>query len=242
MKLEDMRKIMNDVMIQCPNCKQWVTASKDKIISGNCICPKCKKPIRFSNKKEENGKNQPEKQPYIPIITTIAGGSIFLVIIALLLFSGGKEHENNRITVDSEISNTELNDITSFEEDDKAKKLKLRKKREQEAYLRAKNGTLKDCRYYLSKYSYSENAKEIRKQKNELEAYRKAVNGSSYECEAYLQNFPKGKLSWAAWIIGRLGGWNGYASQCPAGPITMSNGLRRFQKMYAGWEIAKMCI
>jgi len=59
--------------------------------------------------------------------------------------------------------------------------------------------------------------------------------------EKQKNGFPKGKLSWAAWIIARLGGWKGYVSESPPGPITMYNGLDRFRKIHAGWELAKMC-
>jgi hypothetical protein len=38
-----------------------------------------------------------------------------------------------------------------------------------------------------------------------------------------------GSLAWASWIIARLGGWKGYASESPPGPITMRNGLTRFE-------------
>jgi len=59
--------------------------------------------------------------------------------------------------------------------------------------------------------------------------------------EKQKNKFPKGKLSWAAWIIGRLGGWKGYAKESPPGPITMYYGMEMFQKMYDGWNLAKMC-
>jgi len=36
-------------------------------------------------------------------------------------------------------------------------------------------------------------------------------------------------LSWAAWVIARLGGWSGYASQRPPVPSTMSRGLKKFK-------------
>lgn len=39
-------------------------------------------------------------------------------------------------------------------------------------------------------------------------------------------------LAWAAWIIARLGGWKGYASQRKPGPITMMRGIVRFNDLF----------
>lgn len=41
---------------------------------------------------------------------------------------------------------------------------------------------------------------------------------------------PPDSLAFACWIIARLGGWSGYRSQRPPGPITMANGLKRFRE------------
>lgn len=49
---------------------------------------------------------------------------------------------------------------------------------------------------------------------------------------------PNTSMAWAAWIIARLGGWNGYKSERPPGPITMLNGLKRFAAMAEGWRLA----
>ena len=46
-------------------------------------------------------------------------------------------------------------------------------------------------------------------------------------------------LLWAAWIIGRLGGWSGYKGQRPAGVITISEGLKRFEDIFLGWKLAR---
>lgn len=48
---------------------------------------------------------------------------------------------------------------------------------------------------------------------------------------------PKASLAWAAWIIAKLGGWNGYASSKPPGPITFFNGLRYFRAAAEGWAL-----
>jgi hypothetical protein len=58
-----------------------------------------------------------------------------------------------------------------------------------------------------------------------------------------LQNpHPPGSLTWAAWIIGRLGGWDGYPSSKPPGPITFKNGLDYFRAVAAGWTLRDLCM
>lgn len=48
-----------------------------------------------------------------------------------------------------------------------------------------------------------------------------------------------GTLAWAAWTIARLGGWTGYESERSTGPITMRNGLQRFNSLVDGYRLAK---
>lgn len=48
-------------------------------------------------------------------------------------------------------------------------------------------------------------------------------------------------IAWLAWIIARLGGWTGYASERPPGPITMRRGWHRFQRMAQGWNLKNVC-
>lgn len=50
--------------------------------------------------------------------------------------------------------------------------------------------------------------------------------------------YPSNSLAWAAWIIGRLGGWKGYKSQSPPGHITMKRGLDKFFSQYQGWHLS----
>lgn len=47
--------------------------------------------------------------------------------------------------------------------------------------------------------------------------------------------YPKNRLSYATWIIARLGGWNGYKSERPPGPITLKNGMDQFNSIMKGW-------
>jgi len=54
--------------------------------------------------------------------------------------------------------------------------------------------------------------------------------------EKLKNRYTKGSMGWATWVIARLGGWKGYDSECPPGPITMRIGLERFQTMHEGWS------
>lgn len=51
---------------------------------------------------------------------------------------------------------------------------------------------------------------------------------------------PPHSLAWAAWVIARIGGWKGYASQRPPGPITMKRGLEDFDKIVWAARVLKL--
>lgn len=48
---------------------------------------------------------------------------------------------------------------------------------------------------------------------------------------------PHAAMAWASWIIARLGGWDGYPSSKPPGPITLKHGLDRFFDIAQGWTL-----
>lgn len=51
--------------------------------------------------------------------------------------------------------------------------------------------------------------------------------------------YPPASLAWATWIIARLGGWLGYQSQRPPGIATLVKGLRQFESIFHGWNLAR---
>jgi hypothetical protein len=67
-----------------------------------------------------------------------------------------------------------------------------------------------------------------------LDRLRAEVEGTTK-----LQKNPhrKSTLKWASWIIAKLGGWDGYPSSKPPGPITLKHGLEEFHAIVAGWSL-----
>jgi Transposase DDE domain len=68
-----------------------------------------------------------------------------------------------------------------------------------------------------------------------LHALQQKVQGST---EKQKNPFEPESLAWAAWTIARLGGWTGYNSDKSRGPITMRDGLERFNAMVDGFRLA----
>jgi len=66
----------------------------------------------------------------------------------------------------------------------------------------------------------------------------------SLEGKTQLQKNPHRpkSLAWAAWIIAKLGGWDGYKSSRPPGPITFHDGLAHFRAMAEGWALRDVCM
>lgn len=60
----------------------------------------------------------------------------------------------------------------------------------------------------------------------------------SKDKEPDINPYPPEKLTWATWLIARLGGWKGYKKQHKPGPILLIRGYERFQFMYEGWLMA----
>ncbi len=51
-------------------------------------------------------------------------------------------------------------------------------------------------------------------------------------------SYTRGSLAWATWVIARLGGCKGYASERPAGVKTFYWGLQKFHAMLEGRSLA----
>lgn len=65
-----------------------------------------------------------------------------------------------------------------------------------------------------------------------------------YKARTALQQnpHPYASLAWAAWLIARLGGWDGYPSSKPPGPITFKHGIEQFHAMTNALALIDVCI
>jgi len=69
-----------------------------------------------------------------------------------------------------------------------------------------------------------------------LHALQKTLQGRTRKQQ---NHHPPDSLAWAGWTIARLGGWTGYDSDKSMGPITMRDGLERFNGIVDGYKLAK---
>ena len=58
------------------------------------------------------------------------------------------------------------------------------------------------------------------------------------DTEKNKNKYDPNQLSWATWIIARLGGWKNVNSKRPPGPIALKKGLDKFSSIYQGWMLA----
>jgi len=69
-----------------------------------------------------------------------------------------------------------------------------------------------------------------------LHALQRKLQGGTLEQQ---NPYRPQSLACAGWTIARLGGWTGYASDRSTGPITMRDGLQRFNAIVDGYDLAR---
>lgn len=73
----------------------------------------------------------------------------------------------------------------------------------------------------------------------ELELITKLIPEYEGKTEKQKNLYKKGSLAWAAWLVGRLGGWMGYKTESPPGNKTMAKGIDRFYTMIIAYNIKR---
>lgn len=68
----------------------------------------------------------------------------------------------------------------------------------------------------------------------EIEALHAIAPTLEGATQAQKNPHPPSSLAWAAWILAKLGGWDGYPSSRPPGPITFKHGLDYFKAFAQG--------
>jgi len=68
----------------------------------------------------------------------------------------------------------------------------------------------------------------------EIAVLKRLIPTLEGKTEKQMNPHSTGTLAWASWCIARLGGWNGYQSERPPGPLTFSRGFKRFHYIVEG--------
>ena len=79
--------------------------------------------------------------------------------------------------------------------------------------------------------------KELNEQ--EIECLQKINIKMQGKTEKLSNPYNVNKLKGAVWVIVRLGGWKGYASQRKAGATTLIKGLQKFYDYYEGFSLQR---
>ncbi len=71
----------------------------------------------------------------------------------------------------------------------------------------------------------------------QIKVLEKCHQGYEGKTKVQQNPFPPDQLSWAAWIIARMGGWKPENKKRPPGPISMSRGLEKFDTFLQAYMI-----
>jgi len=103
----------------------------------------------------------------------------------------------------------------------------------------ALNAAIKIMQLVLAREGKTEHKTKMMFTDDEIECLSALQSRLEGRTEKQKNPYPPDNLAWASWIIGRLGGWMGYKSEGPAGPIVMGRGLERFYHVLNGFFLFK---
>jgi len=72
---------------------------------------------------------------------------------------------------------------------------------------------------------------------NEIDTLEALLPKLEGKTELQKNPHPPRSMAWAAWIIAKLGGWDGYPRSKPPGPVTFKHGLDTFKSIAIGWAL-----
>jgi Transposase DDE domain len=74
---------------------------------------------------------------------------------------------------------------------------------------------------------------------NEIECLKALNIKFSGNTEKLKNPYPDTALSWAFWVVARLGGWKGYNSQRPPGVIILYKGIKKLELILIGYDLQR---